>query len=44
MKRAAATDGNALRTQRTVERILAGSLRLFNDEGEGNVTTGLIET
>jgi AcrR family transcriptional regulator len=37
-----ATDGNTLRTQRTMERILAGSLRLFNSEGEGNVTTGLI--
>jgi len=35
-------DGNALRTQRTVERILAGSLRLFNEAGEGNVTTGMI--
>jgi len=42
MKRAPATDGNALRTQRTVERILVGSLKLFNAEGEGNVTTGLI--
>ena len=42
MKRVPATDGNALRTQRTVERILAGSLKLFNAEGEGNVTTGLI--
>jgi AcrR family transcriptional regulator len=42
VKSAKATDGNALRTQRTVERILAGSLRLFNSEGEGNVTTGMI--
>jgi AcrR family transcriptional regulator len=42
MKRGAATDGNTLRTQRTVERILAGSLALFNARGEGNVTTGMI--
>lgn len=37
-----AIDGNALRTQRTVERILAESLRLFNEEGEARVTTGTI--
>ena len=42
MARPAAPDGNALRTQRTVERILAQSLRLFNDRGEANVTTGMI--
>lgn len=35
-------DGNALRTQRTRRRILAESLRLFNGEGEANVTTGTI--
>jgi AcrR family transcriptional regulator len=37
-----ALDGNAVRTQRTRRRILAESLRLFNDEGEANVTTGMI--
>ena len=42
MKRGGSADGNTLRTQRTVERILAGSLDLFNAEGEGNVTTGMI--
>jgi len=42
MKRGGTADGNTLRTQRTVERILAGSLALFNAEGEGNVTTGMI--
>jgi AcrR family transcriptional regulator len=42
MARSAAPDGNALRTQRTVERILAESLRLFNERGEANVTTGMI--
>lgn len=42
MPRGAGLDGNALRTARTVERILAGSLRLFNTLGEANVTTGMI--
>ena len=35
-------DGNAVRTQRTVNRILDESLRLFNERGEANVTTGMI--
>jgi AcrR family transcriptional regulator len=37
-----ALDGNAVRTQRTRERILAASLALFNARGEANVTTGII--
>lgn len=35
-------DGNAVRTRRTRSRILAESLRLFNEQGEANVTTGAI--
>jgi AcrR family transcriptional regulator len=35
-------DGNAVRTQRTRGRILAAALALFNERGEGNVTTGSI--
>jgi AcrR family transcriptional regulator len=35
-------DGNAVRTQRTRSRILAEALALFNERGEGNVTTGNI--
>ena len=38
----AKVDGNALRTQRTRARVLAESLRLFNEQGEANVTTGAI--
>jgi len=37
-------DGNALRTQRTRNRVLAESLRLFNEMGEARVTTGMIAT
>jgi len=36
------TDGNTVRTQRTRGRVLAESLRLFNDRGEAHVTTGMI--
>jgi AcrR family transcriptional regulator len=35
-------DGNTVRTQRTRTRVLAESLRLFNERGEANVTTGAI--
>ena len=40
----AATDGHAVRTQRTRSRILAESLRLFNLHGEPNVATAAIAT
>ena len=39
---AAKADGNTIRTERTRARILAESLRLFNERGEANVTTGMI--
>ena len=39
---AAKADGNTIRTERTRSRILAASLRLFNEQGEANVTTGMI--
>ena len=41
-RRGPALDGNALRTRRTVDRILEAALGLFNENGEGNVTTGMI--
>ena len=38
----ASLDGHEIRTRRTRARILAESLRLFNDQGEARVTTGAI--
>ena len=38
----AKVDGNTLRTQRTRARVLAESLRLFNEVGEAHVTTGTV--
>jgi AcrR family transcriptional regulator len=37
-----ALDGNAVRSQRTRERILSVALELFNERGESRVTTGMI--
>ncbi len=37
-----ALDGNAVRTQRTRRRVLEEAQRLFNDEGEANVTPSAI--
>ena len=39
---AAKADGNTIRTERTRARILEAGLRLFNERGEANVTTGMI--
>ena len=38
----AKVDGNTVRTQRTRSRVLAESLKLFNELGEARVTTGMI--
>lgn len=38
----AKVDGNTVRTQRTRARVLAESLKLFNERGEANVSTGMI--
>lgn len=42
LDRVAKLDGNAVRTQRTRGRILAESLKLFNEHGEAQVTTGMV--